>query len=51
MNAPEFSGVVDSFRPLLWAIAVVVIIFAAVYGANQVFSAMLPRRESGAQLL
>ena len=45
MNAPEFSGVVDSFRPLLWAVAVLIIIVAAVWGAKQ----MLPKKNGGAQ--
>lgn len=39
MNAPEFSGVVESFRPLLWALAIVIIIAAVVWGSSRV----LPR--------
>lgn len=51
MNAPEFSGVVESFRPLLWALAVVIIIAAVVCGAKQLLSALPPRREGGDQPL
>lgn len=49
MNAPEFSGVVESFRPLLWALAIVIIIAAAVWGAKQVLPATVPKRENGAR--
>ena len=49
MNAPEFSGVVESFRPLLWALAVVIIILAVVCGAKQLLAATLPKKDSGTE--
>lgn len=46
MNAPEFSGVVESFRPLLWALAIVIIIAAVVWGAGRVLPPLPEQRQN-----
>lgn len=35
MNPAEFARVCDSLRPLLWALAIVVIIAAVVWGSGR----------------
>lgn len=46
MNSGDFSQVCFSLRPILWAVAIVIIIAAVVWGSSRVLPQLPEQREN-----